>query len=927
MSRARLTLSLLTLLFVVLSASAGIAQDVDPVLWPEQQRAFFQDGPGLLLSSEERVDFQVMSDADRQEFMDEFLNRDPDPSTEENELQEGIRRRQRLRRERYLSIGDDRAKVLFLNGEPAERVEIECGQTFKLLEIWRYGVEPSQRELVFYRPNAGQPYRLWVPPQSKRVMYNREMEYWLQQWEELRGRIRAKRFDLQTCPETRQVDRATGVAGLRGYLPGRPTRDEVLSALAPPDDLAAWARRAAQERVPETPELLGIEDLEIVFPDKINQRIVTRFQATVPAGTALETTFNADDEEAASQDSTDVAKDDSRGGLLKKLRSKRDKSKQAEDVEEELAAESTEVEDPDTASDDHSAAATSAEDSDESEDTEAVKDKKKEPKNVISVEGLIEQDGKVFEEFKVRFKIDPRSEEVPVALVFERLLRPGRSFVAHIRVRDDVAGAEAYLSRGFVVPKEPQVIEEPEVPESVIIALGEQLSRLRLVGKDSLILVPPEGDVVLGLWRAEALVTGERIQKVQFYVDEQRQLTRNSPPFTAEVRLAKFPTEQIIRAEGYDDKGQLVASDEIILNQPRGALGVTILEPRRGVVASGTTLARAEVVVPDGRTIDSVEFSVNDETVATLKFPPWQAIIEVPPGGAVTYLTISATLDDGSLAEDVRFLNAPQYLEQVEVKLVELYTTVVDRNGRLIRDLTVEDFQIYEDDRPQKITKFELVDDLPLTIGITIDTSGSMVSALPQAEQAAKDFLRSIMTEQDKAFAVSFANSPILLIPPTDDVRAVEEALTDLQSLGWTTLHDAVVTSLYYFRGVRGRRAMVLLSDGDDTGSSIPYRDALEYARRSGVLLYTVGLDVGATNIKIRRKLTQLAQETGGQSFFIHKANELSSVYRQIEEELRSQYLLAYSSDRPTSGGDFRTINVKVQRGKLKARTISGYYP
>ena len=99
-----------------------------------------------------------------------------------------------------------------------------------------------------------------------------------------RGRIRAKRFDLQTCPETRQVDKATGVAGLRGYLPGRPTRDQVLSALAPPDDLAAWARRAAQERLPPTPELLGIEDLEIVFPDQINQRIVTRFQATVPAG-------------------------------------------------------------------------------------------------------------------------------------------------------------------------------------------------------------------------------------------------------------------------------------------------------------------------------------------------------------------------------------------------------------------------------------------------------------------------------------------------------------------------------------------------------------------------------------------------------------------------------------------------------------------
>lgn len=931
MKRARLILRCFSpFLFAVVaaqSASAGIAPDLDPVLWPEQQRAFFQDGPALLISAEDRVRFQAMDDAGRQEFLDEFLSQDPDPSSLENELHEGIQRRQRMRRETYLSVWDDRAKVLFLHGEPSERVEIECGQTFKLLEIWRYGVKPSQRELVFYQPHRGQPYRLWIPPESKRVMYNREMEYWLQQWEELRGRIRAKRFDLQTCPETRQVDKATGVAGLSGYLPGRPTRDQVLSALAPPDDLTLWAKEAAREPISKIPQLAGLVELKIVFPEQINQRMVTRFQATIPAGTKLETTFSADKEEAADQDSERAGDDESEGRKGKRGRFNRGTSKKAIPADDELDSEARKSQDPNTLEDDPSAEATLSEESGESQETEAVVDKKREPKNVISVEGLIEQDGKVFEEFKVRFKIDPRTEEIPVALVFERLLRPGRSFVVHIRVRDDVAGAETYLSRGFVVPMEPQVVEEPAVPESAMIALGEQLERTRFVGKDSLILIPPESDVVLNLWRAEALVTGERIQKVQFYVDDQRQLTRNTPPFTAELRLAKFPTEQIIRAEGHDEKGELVDFDEIILNQPRGALSVTILEPRRGVVVSGTALARAEIVVPDGRTIHRVEFSVNDETVASLDAPPWQASIEVPPGGTVAYLTISATLDDGSRAEDVRFLNAPQYLEQVEVKLVELYTTVVDRNGRLIRDLTLDDFEVFEDERPQEITKFELVDDLPLTIGITIDTSGSMVSSLPQAEKAAIEFLRKIMTEQDRAFAVSFANSPVLLIPPTDDVRAVEEALTDLQSLGWTTLHDAVVTSLYYFRGIRGRRAMILLSDGDDTGSSIPFRDALEYARRSGVMVYSVGLDVGAANIKIRRKLTQLAVETGGQSFFIHEASELSSVYRQIEEDLRSQYLLAYSSDRPTSGGDFRTVKVKVKRGKLKARTISGYFP
>jgi len=136
-----------------------------------------------------------------------------------------------------------------------------------------------------------------------------------------------------------------------------------------------------------------------------------------------------------------------------------------------------------------------------------------------------------------------------------------------------------------------------------------------------------------------------------------------------------------------------------------------------------------------------------------------------------------------------------------------------------------------------------------------------------------------------------------------------------------------VVTTLYYFRGIRGRRAMVLLSDGDDTASAIPYRDALEYARRSGVMIYTVGLHVGAMNMAIRNKLTELSEETGGRAFFIKEADDLKEVYKEIEEDLRSQYLLAYSSDRPSPDGKFRTVEVKVKGGKLKARTIRGYYP
>jgi Ca-activated chloride channel homolog len=234
---------------------------------------------------------------------------------------------------------------------------------------------------------------------------------------------------------------------------------------------------------------------------------------------------------------------------------------------------------------------------------------------------------------------------------------------------------------------------------------------------------------------------------------------------------------------------------------------------------------------------------------------------------------------------------------------------------------------VFEDGRPQKILKFELVRDLPITVGIMIDTSGSMIESIGEAKRAAIDFLKSIITPKDQAFAVSFSNRPVLVMTRTSDVGAVEKAIDELHAVGNTAIHDALVTSLYYFRGVRGRRALIILSDGEDTSSTIQWKDALDYAKRSGVVIYPIGLNIGMTAISVREKLNNVAQATGGRTFYISKAIELQGVYKQIEQELRSQYLIAYASDAPaTSSNQFRAVEVKT-KGKWKARTIAGYYP
>lgn len=826
-----------------------------PELWPEGQRAFLQDGPGLLLTPEERAELVSADDGDREELVLGFMSSDPDPSTPINELAEGIERRRQLVRSEFLSPRDVRAQLLFLNGAPSERLLIDCGLTFKPLEIWRWPARPGgpgsgPGRAVVYRPNPDQPYRLWLPLDSKRVLYTSEMEYYLDQADELGARLRGPRFDVATCDETKVVDEATGVRGLRDYLEDRPAQADFARWLEPPDDLAAWSRAAAVTAVPEPPPRLAVDGVEMLFPARKNQRLVTRALIRLPAGSGVEL-----DENAAG-----------------------------------------------------------------------------EPELRLAVDGVIELDGEVFEDFRVRFR-QSRSEDeeevAPIVLALERPLRPERAYVLRLRIADEVGGGETQLAAGFAAPAEPVPVDEPEIGDAVITALEADIGGAPIAGADSLVLVPPAVDVVLGLWRAEALVTGERIRKVTFLVDGRPQLTSGRRPFSVEVRLAEVPVEQVVRAEGYDAADQLVAADEVVINQTRGAFAVRITEPGRGFSGFGTVPVAAEVVVPEERRVERVEFRLNDVEVATRERPPWTAQVVIEPTGAneITYVSVVATLDDGRTAEAVRFVNAPQFLEEVEVDLVELYASVTDRTGRLVRGLGEEQFEVFEDGRRQRIAKFELVEDLPLTVGVTIDTSGSMFKALGEAQRAGKEFLARVMRPSDRCFVVGFSESPLILMPPSDDAKACSGGLDELVPYGYTSLHDAVVTSLYYFRGFRGQRALILLSDGDDTSSSISFASALEYARRSGVSIYSIGLEVGAVAVSVRSKLKQLAEDTGGRAFFIRSADELETVYGEIEEELRSRYLIAYNSDNTSGSDQFREIEVKVEGRGLEARTVRGYYP
>ena len=834
------------------SSRTQAEQIFDGVLaWPEAQRAFVQDGPGYLLSREQRGALFDLDIAGREAWIRTFFT-DPWPETPENELQAAVDRRRAWVEQGLFSFQDIRARLLFLHGPPTERYVVDCAESFRPMELWRYGGAPGVdiherdvggRILILYRPSREAHFRLWLPLDGKRALYTEEMAYYLDQWEELRSRIRGKRVDRTLCEDSELVDQITGIDSMFGFNPDRPRDSDYLPFLEPPEDVASWARSAAKGALPEEP-LLDAE-IDVYYPKKDGQRMVSRIEMLIPDPSEL-----------------GVFED----GDLKQLR--------------------------------------------------------------LVADGILEKHGRLFEDFRVRFQV-PYPEtggfETALALHLERLLRPGERFLMRLRLKDEITGNVFYGVRALEIPSKPA--DRARDPDELVLAIGESLASTSIEGHDSLILVPPASDVVFGLWRAEALVTGTRIQKVKYFVDDEMIMARKGPPFTAELRLSEYPKEQIVRADGFDADGAKVASDEVILNQPRGELRVRIVEPRRGAKANGVIDVSAEVVVPEEKSVEEVQIKVNEELVHTLTRPPWQAKVDLSSTFGLTYVTVTARLDDGLMAEDVRFVNAPEHLLEVDVNLVELYTTVTERTGGLALGLAQSDFEVLEDGIAQTISKFELVEDLPLSLGLAVDVSGSMVESLGEAQHAAVGFLDNIMTPRDTCFAVAFADHPEILMPRTSDVGAVAERLEGLAAYGSTSLYDAVVTSLYYFRGIRGRRALIILSDGADTSSSLEFEEALEYAKRSGVSIYGIGLRIGKADFSVRNKLDKLAQQTGGRTFYIDEARELSLAYGQIEKELRSQYLIAYNSNSERSKEEYREIAIKARGGKLKARTISGYYP
>jgi VWFA-related protein len=557
----------------------------------------------------------------------------------------------------------------------------------------------------------------------------------------------------------------------------------------------------------------------------------------------------------------------------------------------------------------------------------------------LLINGEVLQNGELFDSF--RYKFDLPSKPAPAAagaagaaggaaattlpLVFQRFLRPGE-YQLIVKVQD-LNSKKAYREeRTISVPASdriapaPLAVDPDDISSRMLIEANAAIS----TGDTTLKLVAPFGELQTGMQRFDTLTTGvANIAKVTFAIEGKAVLTKQRPPYSVELDLGALPRPRRLTATAYDAAGNPVASDELLINSAANRFQVRLAEPQRGKHYEKSLLARADVSVPDGQTVERVEFYLNEAKVATVYQPPYQQPILLNKGDEIAYVRAVAYLADGNSTENLVFVNAPENMAEVNVNFVELYTSVLDRQGRPVEGLTQKDFAVTEDGVKQEIARFERVTDLPIHAAVTLDVSASMEKNLDKARQAALQFLSGTIQPKDRAAVFTFNDHPYLTVKFTNDIPSLAAGLAGLKAERGTALYDSIIFTLYYFTGVKGQRAMLLLTDGKDEGSRFTFDDALEYARRAGVTIYAIGLGDDAEH----RKLNKLAEETGGRAFFIKNVEELTAIYASIESELRSQYLIAYQSNSTSAGNNFRSVDLKVAKPGLEAKTIRGYYP
>jgi VWFA-related protein len=286
-------------------------------------------------------------------------------------------------------------------------------------------------------------------------------------------------------------------------------------------------------------------------------------------------------------------------------------------------------------------------------------------------------------------------------------------------------------------------------------------------------------------------------------------------------------------------------------------------------------------------------------------------------------------------------LAAPPGQIRVEVNLVNLFATVRDKHKAIVTGLTKDDFQVYEDGQQQEITYFSAESNLPITLGMLIDTSGSEYYMLSAEKDAASRFLGRVLRKGDLAMVMTFDTDVDLLADFTDDRGMLNRAINRAQinapsggmiaqgplptsGTGGTNFYDAVYLAAHdKLSDEAGRKAIVVLTDAEDTGSKLNLQDAIEAAQRTDTVVHILLVAADGGDQGVARRLTD---ETGGRMIVVRSEKNLEAAFDQISEELRSQYTIGYTPTNKKRDGTYRKIKVEMKDKDYSVLTRRGYY-
>ena len=465
---------------------------------------------------------------------------------------------------------------------------------------------------------------------------------------------------------------------------------------------------------------------------------------------------------------------------------------------------------------------------------------------------------------------------------------------------------------------EPFVAPEDAPPDAVALELTPPR-------QGGVRFLPPPDIGGIGAIQLEVEAPAETAS-VEFFQDDRSLGRRNRPPWTVSVPLGDIVRRTTVRAVVSDGDGRFLGEDAVVLNNPTGQIGVEILLAPEGSVRDGKRLVTVSVTA--AKQIQQVTLSIDDQQVA--RWAECPCVVEVD---AATLAQANILAADVVGAGDERgdavltLAGGGGFVGSVRVELVELPIVVLDDRDLPVVGLEQGDFTVWEDGQKVEVEGFGTTANLPLSLAIAVDTSGSMVEEFDDVKKALRGFADSLLEEDDSVVLIRFAWDATVEVAWTEDVRQVEGRFDRFQPDGGTSLHDAVVRSLEQFRGRRGRQAVVLLTDGEDTTSRTGWSVAERFAHTMRVPIFPIGLGLGSLDFSSRGVLKSLAAETGGEAFFPKSVEELPAVYARIAELLRSQYLLWYASPSSKPFDEFREIAVEVTKAGLKVQTIRGYYP